>query len=283
MVDRGAVTVGKRRRRSRKKFIGRMILFLLCVAIGIGIYAAGKSLLGTVSASGSDLIVTEVATFASAAKEKETPKEFNGMTRKVAYLTFDDGPSKYSNDMMDLLKKHDIKATYFMLGDNMNTYPDAVKRMVEEGHYPGLHSMTHDYNRLYKSGGSGNFIKEFQEAQGIVENLTGFKPTLIRAPYGSAPQIGESFRKDIADAGFKMWDWTLDSLDWKFIGQPNRILEQIKGTLTEDVEVILLHDRQQTLEALPSIIEYIQSKGYEFEVYDPNAHFVCNFHHDKRL
>ncbi|MBN3523517.1 polysaccharide deacetylase family protein [Paenibacillus apiarius] len=283
MVDRGAVTVGKRRRRSRKKFIGRTILFLLCVAIGIGIYAAGKSLLGTVSASGSDLIVTEVATFASAAKEKETPKEFNGMTRKVAYLTFDDGPSKYSNDMMDLLKKHDIKATYFMLGDNMNTYPDAVKRMVEEGHYPGLHSMTHDYNRLYKSGGSGNFIKEFQEAQGIVENLTGFKPTLIRAPYGSAPQIGESFRKDIADAGFKMWDWTLDSLDWKFIGQPNRILEQIKGTLTEDVEVILLHDRQQTLEALPSIIEYIQSKGYEFEVYDPNAHFVCNFHHDKRL
>ncbi len=277
------VTVGKRRRRSRKKFIGRMILFLLFVAIGIGIYAAGKSLLGTVSASGSDLIVTEVATFASAAKEKETPKEFNGMTRKVAYLTFDDGPSKYSNDMMDLLKQHDIKATYFMLGDNMNTYPDAVKRMVEEGHYPGLHSMTHDFNKLYKSGGSGNFIKEFQEAQGIVENLTGFKPTLIRAPYGSAPQIGESFRKDIADAGFKMWDWTLDSLDWKFIGQPNRILEQIKGTLTADVEVILLHDRQQTLEALPSIIEYIQSKGYEFEVYDPNAHFVCNFHHDKRL
>ncbi|WP_157259680.1 polysaccharide deacetylase family protein [Paenibacillus sp. OSY-SE] len=283
MVDRGMVTVGKRRRRSRKKFIGRMILFLLFVAIGIGIYAAGKSLLGTVSASGSDLIVTEVATFASAAKEKETPKEFNGMTRKVAYLTFDDGPSKYSNDMMDLLKQHDIKATYFMLGDNMNTYPDAVKRMVEEGHYPGLHSMTHDFNKLYKSGGSGNFIKEFQEAQGIVENLTGFKPTLIRAPYGSAPQIGESFRKDIADAGFKMWDWTLDSLDWKFIGQPNRILEQIKGTLTADVEVILLHDRQQTLEALPSIIEYIQSKGYEFEVYDPNAHFVCNFHHDKRL
>ena len=277
------VTVGKRRRRNRKKFIGRTILFLLFVAIGIGIYAAGKSLLGTVSASGSDLIVTEVATFASAAKEKETPKEFNGMTRKVAYLTFDDGPSKYSNDMMDLLKQHDIKATYFMLGDNMNTYPDAVKRMVEEGHYPGLHSMTHDFNKLYKSGGSGNFIKEFQEAQGIVENLTGFKPTLIRAPYGSAPQIGESFRKDIADAGFKMWDWTLDSLDWKFIGQPNRILEQIKGTLTADVEVILLHDRQQTLEALPSIIEYIQSKGYEFEVYDPNAHFVCNFHHDKRL
>ncbi|MCE5169003.1 polysaccharide deacetylase [Paenibacillus profundus] len=283
MVDRGRVTVGKRRRRSRKKFIGRTILFLLFVAIGIGIYAAGKSLLGTVSASGSDLIVTEVATFASAAKEKEIPKEFNGMTRKVAYLTFDDGPSKYSNDMMDLLKQHDIKATYFMLGDNMNTYPDAVKRMVEEGHYPGLHSMTHDFNKLYKSGGSGNFIKEFQEAQGIVENLTGFKPTLIRAPYGSAPQIGESFRKDIADAGFKMWDWTLDSLDWKFIGQPNRILEQIKGTLTADVEVILLHDRQQTLEALPSIIEYIQSKGYEFEVYDPNAHFVCNFHHDKRL
>lgn len=285
-MDRGVVSAGNRRRKKRKKLIGRTVLLMLLVAVGVGIYAGAKSLLGSDSASGSELIVTEVVPFGTAAQvsqEKESPKEYNGLTRKVAYLTFDDGPSKYSNDMMDLLDKHNIKATYFMLGDNMRQYPDAVKRMMKDGHYPGLHSMTHDYAKLYKSGGSTNFINEFKEAQGIVEELTGFKPTLIRAPYGSAPQIGESFRKDIADAGFKMWDWTLDSWDWKYIGQPNRVLEQVKAGLTEDVEVILLHDRQQTLDALPAIIDYIQSKGYEFEVYDPNAHFVCNFHHDKRL
>lgn len=285
MNDRNVMSRGRRKRKSKKRWIGRTVLLLLVIGICYGAYSVAKSLIGTgtASATGSELVVTEVAAFASAAVEKEVPKEYNGMTRKVAYLTFDDGPSKYSNDMLDLLDKNGIKATFFMLGDNMKTYPDAVKRIVNDGHYPGLHSMSHDYNKLYKSGGSGNFIKEFQEAQSIVNDLTGVTPTLLRAPYGSAPQIGESFRGDIAQAGFKMWDWTLDSLDWQYVGQPNRILEQVKAGLTEDVEVILMHDRQQTLEALPSIIEYIQSKGYEFDVYDPNAHFVCNFHHDKRL
>lgn len=285
MMDRGVVSVGERhrKRKIRRKLIGRTVLLLLFVAVGVGIYAAAKSLLGTETASGSDWIVTEVVPFGASAQEKESPKEYNGLIRKVAYLTFDDGPSKYSNDMMDVLKQQNIKATFFMLGDNMRQYPDAVKRMSNEGHYPGLHSMTHEYAKLYKSGGSQNFIDEFKEAQGIVEELTGYKPTLIRAPYGSAPQIGESFRTDIVGAGFKMWDWTLDSLDWKLTGQPNRVLEEVKAGLTEDVEVILLHERQQTLDALPAIIDYIQSKGYEFEVYDPNAHFVCNFHHDKRL
>lgn len=170
MMDRGVVPVGdlRRKRKIRKKLIGRTVLLLLFVAIGVGIYAAVKSLSGTVTASGSDLIVTEVVPFGASAQEKESPKEYNGLTRKVAYLTFDDGPSQYSNDMMDVLKQQNIKATYFMLGDHMRQYPDAVKRMLNEGHYPGLHSMTHDRVKLYNSGGSQNFIDEFKEAQGIV-------------------------------------------------------------------------------------------------------------------
>lgn len=157
MNDRNVMSRNTRKRKSKKRWIGRTVLLLLVIGICYGAYSVAKSLIGTgtASATGSELVVTEVAAFASAAVEKEVPKEYNGMTRKVAYLTFDDGPSKYSNDMLDLLDKNGIKATFFMLGDNMRTYPDAVKRIVEDGHYPGLHSMSHDYNKLYKSGGSG--------------------------------------------------------------------------------------------------------------------------------
>lgn len=277
------VVLSNHRRKKRKKLIGRTVLLFFLLTLGIGIYAAAKNILGITTTSSSDLIVVEVMPFGMSPQEKKPPKEYNGLTRKVVYLTLDDGPSKYSDKIMNLLKNYNIQATFFMLGCNMGQYPNAVKRMVKEGHYPGLHSMTHDYNKLYGSGESANFIAEFKEAQRIVENLTGSKPTLIRAPYGSAPQIDKLFRKGIAAAGFRMWDWTLDPLDWNVEGRPHLIVERVKAGLTEDVEVILLHERQQTLDALPAIIDYVRSRGYEFEVYDPNAHFVCNFHHDEQL
>ncbi|UHA75911.1 polysaccharide deacetylase [Paenibacillus sp. 481] len=272
------------RRLNPKKFIGRLVLLGLIIGLCFGVYKIGTALFADDKAVKSgEVAVTEVPVFLSAAKEKATPKEYNGMKRKVAYLTFDDGPSKFTNELLDMLKQHDIKATFYMLGQNMHTYSDAVKRMAKEGHYPGLHSMTHEYNKLYKSGGSTNFVNEFKEAQEIVNQLTGVKPTNIRAPYGSAPQIGEQFRADIAAAGFTLWDWTLDSFDWKYPNDPNRIVDIVKSGLTKDVEIILLHERKQTMEAMPAIIEYIKSQGYEFEVYNENAHFMVNFHDDKKL
>ncbi|WP_051287176.1 polysaccharide deacetylase family protein [Paenibacillus taiwanensis] len=286
MGGRNVVSVGRRRQRRNKKLIGRTILLFLIIAIGVGIYSLGQSLWGTTANAASEqksTVVTEVAVIATAAKEKQSPTLYNGLKRKVAYLTFDDGPNSHTGEILDVLKQNNIKATFFMLGDNMRDNPDQVKRMFEEGHYPGLHSMTHNFAKLYKSGSSKNFIDEFTEAQGIVKEVTGFNPILIRAPYGSAPQIKEGFRTDIANAGFKMWDWTLDTLDWKYANNPSAILAQVKATLTEDTEVILMHDRKQTLNQLQQVIDYIRSEGYEFEVYNPNAHFVCNFHKDERL
>lgn len=284
MMERGIVSAGRHRRKNRKKrYVARFLLLMFLVIVGMGIYAAAKSVISNDITTGSDLIVTEVVAFGASAQEKKIPQQYNGFTHKVVYLTFDDGPNQYTEQMLNILKERNIQATYFMLGDNMRQFSHIVKRIAEEGHYPGLHSMTHNFNKLYKSGSSKNFIDEFQEAQSIVKELVGVEPTLIRAPYGSAPQIGQSFRDDIVNATFKLWDWTLDSLDWRFSGQPQRILEQIQAHLSKDVEVILLHDRQQTLAALPAILDFIESKGYEFEVYNPHIHFMCNFHDDKRL
>ncbi|MGF6352422.1 peptidoglycan/xylan/chitin deacetylase (PgdA/CDA1 family) [Paenibacillus sp. 4624] len=214
---------------------------------------------------------------------KEEPARFMGQVRKVVYITFDDGPSQYTDQLLDILKQHEAKATFFMIGRQLNEHPDAVKRLVKEGSYPGLHSMTHNYNKLYKSGSSANFVNEFKKEQKMVEKLIGYTPYLIRAPYGSSPQIGESFRGDIAAAGFKMWDWTTDSLDWNLPGQPDKIVARVSNSVHRDKEVILMHEREQTVQALPRIMKLLEERGYEFEVYDPSAHWVANFSGDTRL
>lgn len=214
---------------------------------------------------------------------KEEPTRFLGQVRKVVYITFDDGPSEYTDTLLNILKQHEAKATFFMIGSQLNQHKAAVKRLVEEGSYPGLHSMTHNYKKLYKSGSSANFVKEFQKEQKMVKDIVGFTPDLIRAPYGSSPQIGETFRGDIAAAGFRMWDWTVDSLDWNLPGQPDKIVERVRSSVHRDREVILMHEREQTVQALPRILKLLENKGYEFEVYDPNAHFTANFSGDTRL
>lgn len=214
---------------------------------------------------------------------KKEPVRFKGKVQKVAYLTFDDGPSKYTNDILDVLKENKVQGTFFMVGTEIHKYPDAVKRMVEEGSYPGMHTMTHEYQTLYKSGSSANFIKEVKQEQKIIQDLTGYKPFLVRAPFGSAPQIGEKFRGDIAKAQFKLWDWTTDSLDWDLPGKPKQVIANVKRDVHKDVEVILFHEKEQTVEALPEIIKHLKKKGYKIEVYNPENHLVMNFKNDLRL
>ncbi|MNM98016.1 Peptidoglycan-N-acetylglucosamine deacetylase [compost metagenome] len=143
--------------------------------------------------------------------------------------------------------------------------------------------MTHSKKILYKSGGSARFIKEFQKEQQLVKNIIGYEPELIRAPYGSKPEIKDKFLDDIADAGFKMWDWTVDSKDWYYAGKPDRILAEVKRQVDQDTEVILMHEKSQTVQILPKVIDYLSNKGYAFAVYKPNQHFPVNFAKDERL
>lgn len=270
--------------RRRRKLFMRSVLGVIGIGILTGLIWITFPLSTSIKAeSQTDYSAQSFASFDTVNLTKQIPEEFNGKVRKIAYLTFDDGPSKYTDELLDLLQKHNIQATFFMLGPNMLKYKDEVTRMDQEGHYTGLHSMSHDHKTLYRSGGPTNFIREFTEAQEIVHSITGQKPTLIRAPYGSAPQIGDSFREAIANAGFKMWDWTIDSNDWKYPKQPDAIVKGIKSSVHRNIEVILFHEKQQTIDALPEIISYLKEQGYEFEAYQPQAHIVMNFHHDNRL
>lgn len=202
---------------------------------------------------------------------------------KVVYLTFDDGPSTLTGQFLDVLKEQEVKATFFMIGKNLQNagFQENVKRAIKEGHYIGGHSMTHDSKKLYTDG---QFVPEMKEALALIRNITGTNPTLVRPPYGSAPGLkDQQIRDQIVKAGIKVWDWTIDSHDWELKDNPNQIVENIKKGTTDDVEVILVHEKPQTLQALPEIIKFYKEKGYEFGVYQDADHFHLNFQKDARL
>ncbi|TCW52995.1 peptidoglycan/xylan/chitin deacetylase (PgdA/CDA1 family) [Bacillus thuringiensis] len=213
-------------------------------------------------------------------KEKRTDGKPVG---KVVYLTFDDGPSTLTGKFLDVLKENNIKATFFMQGSNLQnaSYQENVKRAVKEGHYIGAHSMTHNSDKLYKNG---QFVPEMKETLSLIHDITGTNPKLVRPPYGSAPGLkSEEIRNQIVEAGIKVWDWTIDSYDWKLKNNPNEIIENVKKYTKDDVEVVLMHEKAQTLAVLPEIIKFYKEKGYEFGVYNDADHFHLNFQKDHRL
>ncbi|PIC63792.1 peptidoglycan-N-acetylglucosamine deacetylase [Sporosarcina sp. P13] len=203
--------------------------------------------------------------------------------KKVVYLTFDDGPSKLTEQFLDVLQAHRVKATFFMQGSNLKKeyLQKSVRRAVQEGHYIGGHSVTHNYKTLYTDQ---QFVPEMIETLDLIHEITGTTPRLVRPPYGSAPGLkNEQMRKQLADAHIKVWDWTIDSYDWKLAGNPSQIVKNIKQGTTSDREIVLMHEKKQTLEVLPEILKFFKDQGYEFAVYNDAHHFVLNFQNDSEL
>lgn len=213
---------------------------------------------------------------------KVYPSEYNGYITKTVYLTFDDGPSAYTTQILDILNNYHVKGTFFMIGNNLlkTKYNDAVQRAVDEGNYVGVHSMTHDTTINYTQGKA---VDEMIQAREVLNSITGTSPLLVRFPYGTKPGLNEQLRDQFAATGLRTWDWTIDSLDWDNADTPQNILSNIKSQLHRNTEVILMHETKQTVQMLPSIIEYVISQGYTPEVYDENKHFTLNQWNDPRF
>ncbi len=216
------------------------------------------------------------------ALQKKIPIEkFKGQVSKVVYLTFDDGPNESTNQILDILKKERVSSTFFIVGSMVNEKNENIlKRIVEEGHYLGSHSMTHNYQLLYKNK---TYVHEMLKVQKIIQDVAGVESTLVRSPYGSYPGLIKEMRDDAVKNQLKIWDWTIDSLDWSLMGEPEKILANIKEQTKKDIEVILLHDRKTTAEVLPKIIQFLRSQGYVFKSYNEQDHFPLNFWNDERL
>lgn len=187
-----------------------------------------------------------------------SPKE-----KKVA-LTFDDGPDTvYTPQIMDILKQYKIKATFFLIGNRAQLFPDVVKRMVKEGHIVGNHTMNHaNIAKLNKQ----KTYQEIKQGEDALYKLTGYRTFLFRSPYGSlsAEQV-----KEIGGYNYKIIAWNVDSLDWKSLSA-----EQVQFNILENAKegsIILQHssgsaeeDLTGSVAALPEIIKILKKEGYKF-------------------
>ena len=173
---------------------------------------------------------------------------------KVVALTFDDGPSKYTNKILDVLKKYDACGTFFLIGNKVDFYGDVLKRMLLEGSEIGNHSYDHKLlTRLSKA----DFQKEISKTQDAIKKVTGFTPTLFRPTYGGYTNILKSY----TDLKFVLWD--VDSRDWQ-VKTKDKIIKNILPNVKSG-SIILMHDNHEySLNALEDVLKSLKSQGYKF-------------------
>ena len=135
--------------------------------------------------------------------------------KKIIYLTFDDGPAgKVTKNILDILKKDSVPATFFLIGEQIKGQENLIKRMYDEGHALGLHSMSHKKNCLYSSNES--FLKEMLDTQEAINSIVGIKPTILRFPFGcnnNYYKISQSMVDLLHQNNLKIYDWNTDSGD----------------------------------------------------------------------
>ena len=184
--------------------------------------------------------------------------------KKPVYLTFDDGPNKEKTPIiLDILKKHNAKATFFMLDANMKKYPEIVNRMKDEGHTLGLHGVTHSKNDFYKTPWSPAI--EMDAANETLKNITNEKTCFVRVPYGSSPNLTNTQYSNLKGVGYLMWDWNIDSKDSLAANVSaeeiyNNSIEGLKG---KEKPILLFHDKTNIAECLDSILTYLTENGYQ--------------------
>ncbi len=219
--------------------------------------------------------IERLATIEREAREQRKKAKLD-KGNKIAYLTFDDGPSSKATDaILDILADYDIKATFFVQGKMVVNYPEVLKRTFDEGHAIGNHTYSHDYGYLYSS--SANFMKDLARADVVLKDVLGkdFETKIMRFPGGSFGKQKSSVIKVVTDAGYTYYDWNALNGDAEGILMPNDyLLKRLKETYKNKASlIVLMHDtdaKTTTVESLRSIIDFLIDEGYTFDVIDEN-------------
>lgn len=204
--------------------------------------------------------------------------------QKICYLSFDDGPSDNTLMVLDILKEYDIKAIFFVIGEEImlnERNQEILKEVADQGHMIALHTYCHDYRTIYSSVDA--FLSDYEKVFSIIEEITGQRPFIYRFPGGSYNSSAKWIRRDIISEmerrGFVYYDWNVSGED--SVGTPTSysILRNIKKDLTRyHLPVVLLHDGQTnkvTAKSLVKIIETIKENGYTFGRLDERT--PCQF------
>lgn len=188
-----------------------------------------------------------------------------GVAHKV-YLTFDDGPGDTTEEILDILDRYNVKATFFVVGKEGEQAQEAMRKIVEAGHTLGMHSYTHKYDEIYAS--VENFAADFEKEQNYIYEVTGVKSMVYRFPGGSSNTVSQTdmrlFAEYLDSQGVRFFDWNISSGDGgSFLVPVETLIENCTATIkNHGTSVVLMHDvpgKTTTREALPKIIETIQA------------------------
>ncbi len=193
----------------------------------------------------------------------QNPEDIEG-TRYV-YLTFDDGPSIYTDEILDILAEYDVKATFFVCGKPDAKYTDSYKRIVDEGHTLGMHSYSHKYSDIYSSVDA--FSEDFKKLRHFLYDTTDVLPKYYRFPGGSSNKVTKVDIHELMDVleadGVTYFDWNVSAGDDRAGATKDTIYNNIVGNIPKFKHcIVLMHDaadKKSTVEALPEVIEAIQA------------------------
>ena len=205
---------------------------------------------------------------------RELMKNVYKSNEKIAYLTFDDGPSKTVTPLiLDLLKQEGIKATFFVLGSRAELNPDLIRREYSEGHFIANHGYSHVYGKIYSS--TTAVLDEYNKTKDIINNILGkqYDGHLFRFPGGSTGGKYKNLKSEaktlLDENNIAYVDWNALSNDAAGAKTKEAIIDNIKSTVGEkNSVVILMHDAGDkilTYETLPEVISYLREKGYTFK------------------
>lgn len=202
-------------------------------------------------------MINNPAIVGASATTRELPIYCVARDNKCVSLTFDAAwGNEDTQDLIDILGKYNVKATFFVVGEWVDKYPESVKALSDAGHEVMSHSDDHaHFSKLSESEIKNNL----NACNDKIEAVTGIRPTLFRCPYG---EYDDHVIKTVNSMGMKAIQWDVDSLDWKEISA-SEILKRVSGNVKPG-SIVLFHNAAiHTPEALPSVIEYLLSEGYE--------------------
>lgn len=190
---------------------------------------------------------------------------------KIIYLTFDDGPGPYTEKLLNVLEKYNVKATFFTVNTRSN-YSSMLAKEAEAGHTVAIHSLTHNYAEIYKNEAA--YFADLRAMSDIIEKRTGKKPMLLRFPGGSSNLVSANYcrgimsrlTKAVTDMGYKYFDWNVDSGDASTAKNDKEVFQNVvRGVQKYNISIVLQHDSKEfSVNAVEKIIVWGISNGYTF-------------------
>ncbi len=233
---------------NHERLIRGMLLMLVCLLIYLGVNVNVKN-----------TFITDGSTFKG-----------EGENAGTVYLTFDDGPSKYTETVLDTLKQYNAVATFFLVGDSVtDEYEGTLKRMQDEGHAIGLHCSCHSYNKVYSD--TSSCVKSILDEREFLRNRYGIESDLCRLPGGSTNVFIKN-KKEVVETlhseGLKIFDWNVTAEDSVGVPTAESIMKNIfPDVYNKEEPIVLMHDgvnNKLTVDLLPQILQNLTEYGYKF-------------------